>query len=305
MTLSKIVLSKLVVGTDFSKQAKVAVDHSMAIARHTGSDVVLMHALSMPEPDYAMPYPVTTPSVYVEQVEQIINDARGNLERLRERLLGQGVELSHVFVSEMADRGIVEVATESHANLIVVGSHGRTGLARFLIGSVAEKVVRHAHCDVLVARDIAPAGGYKRILVPVDFSEVSDQAVARAAELVEPGGNVDLLHCWQLPGGSVTYWGSVGPGLGESIRRGAAEFGRKCIDKVGTDQAEFSLAIEEGDARHCIEKRAESGDYDLVVMGSHGRTGVNRALLGSVSESTVRHLHGAVYIVRAEESTDS
>lgn len=297
-------LSKIVVGTDFSRQAKLAIDHGMAMARHAGADVVLMHALSMPEPDYAMPYPVTTPAVYVEQVEQIVKDARSNLENLRERLLGQGVELSHVFANEMADRGLVAVAKDTNADLIIVGSHGRTGIARFLIGSVAEKVARHAHCDVMVARDAAPAGGYQRILVPVDFSEMSDQAVARAAELVEPGGRVDLLHCWQLPGGSITYWGSVGPGLGESIRRGAAEFGRKCIDKVGTDKAEFSLAIEEGDARHTIEKRAESGDYDLVVMGSHGRKGVNRVLLGSVSESVVRHLKGAVYIVRGQASAD-
>lgn len=298
-------LSKIVVGTDFSKQAKIAIEHSMAVARHAGAELVLTHALSMPEPDYAMPYPVTTPAVFVEQVDQIVKDARTNLDNLRERLHGQGVEISHVFVNEMADRGLVKVAQDAKADLIVVGSHGRTGIARFLIGSVAEKVVRHAHCDVLVARKEAPTGGYKRILVPVDFSESSDLAVERATQLVEPGGSIELLHCWQLPGGSVTYWGSVGPGLGESIKRGAAEFGQKCMEKYDTKKADFSLAIEEGDARHQIEKRDESGDYDLVCMGSHGRTGINRALLGSVSEATVRHLKGAVFIVRAQAAPES
>jgi nucleotide-binding universal stress UspA family protein len=298
-------IAKIIVGTDFSQQAEAAVEHSLAVARHAGAEVVLMHALSMPEPDYVMPYPVTTPAIYVEQVDAIVKEARAKLDEMRERHIGQGVEVSHVFVNDMADRGLVQVATETEADLVVVGSHGRTGISRFLLGSVAEKVVRRAPCDVLVARGDAPAGGYKRILLPVDFSEVSDRAMARAAELVEPGGKVDLLHCWQLPGGSVTYWGSVGPGLGESIVKGANEFGRKAIERVGTTNAEFSLAIEEGDARHSIEKRTENGDYDLVLMGSHGRKGINRALLGSVAESTLRHLKTAVYVARAGHGEDA
>lgn len=298
-------IKKIIVGTDFSTQADSAIDHSFAIARHVGAEVVLMHALSMPEPDYVMPYPVSTPAIYVDQVEAIVKDARAKLEEMRERRLGQGVEVSHVFVNDMADRGIVAVAKETKADLVLVGSHGRTGLTRFLLGSVAEKVVRHAECDVLVARGDAPAGGYKRILLPIDFSEVSERAMRRAAELVEPGGRVDLLHCWQLPGGSISYWESVGPGLGESIVKGAAEFGRKAIEKVGETKADFSLAIEEGDARHSVEKRAESGDYDLVMMGSHGRTGINRVLLGSVTESTVRHLKTPVYVARAPKSPDA
>ncbi len=292
-------IKKIIVGTDFSTQADSAVKHSIAIARHVGADVVLMHALSMPAPDYVMPYPVSTPSIYVEQVEAIVKEARDKLDEMRERLIGQGVDVSHVFVNDIADRGIVAVAKETNADLVLVGSHGRTGISRFLLGSVAEKVVRHAECDVLVARGDAPAGGYKRILLPIDFSEVSEQAMARAAELVEPGGRVDLLHCWQLPGGSPTYWGKVGPALGESIARGAADFGAKAIARVGDTKAEFSLEVQEGDARHNIEKRTEGGEYDLVMMGSHGRTGINRALLGSVAESTVRHLKTAVYVSRA------
>jgi K+-sensing histidine kinase KdpD len=128
-----------------------------------------------------MPYPVTTPAIYVEQVEEIVKEARAKLDEMRERLIGQGVEVSHVFVNDMADRGIVAVAKETNADLIVVGSHGRTGISRFLIGSIAERVVRHAHCDVLVARGDAPSGGFKNVLLPVDFSEVSDRAMARAA----------------------------------------------------------------------------------------------------------------------------
>ncbi len=291
-------ISKIIVGTDFSEQAERAVEHAMAVARHTGAELVLMHALSMPEPDYVMPYPITTPAIYVEQVDTIVKEARAKLDEMRERLIGQGVEVSHVFVNEMADRGIVSVAKETNADLIVVGSHGRTGISRFLIGSIAEKVVRRAHCDVLVARGDAPTGGYKHILLPVDFSEVSDRAMARASILAEPEGKVDMLHCWQLPGGSITYWGSVGPGLGESIVKGATAFGRKAIAKVSESKAEFSLAVEEGDARNNIEKRTSSGEYDLVVMGSHGRKGINRVMLGSVAESTLRHLKTSVYVTR-------
>ena len=290
--------SKIIVTTDFSEQAEVALQHAMSLARHSGSEVILMHALSMPYAGFSMPYPVAIPGLYQDQVKEIQVDARNRLEEQRERFLGQGVEMSHVFLDEVADRGVVSAAADSKANLIVVGSHGRTGLTRFLLGSVAERIVRRAECDVLVARGTAPAGGYKRILVPTDFSEMGDRAVACATELVAPDGIIDVLHCWQLPGRPVTYWGAVGPGLRESIQLGAIDFGKKCTDKFTGISAEMTFTSEEADPRHSIEKREKSGDYDLIVMGSHGRKGLNRFLLGSVTESTLRHVGVSVYVVR-------
>jgi nucleotide-binding universal stress UspA family protein len=294
-------LKKILVATDFSEQAEGAMKHAMDIARHTGAEIILMHALSVPSADFATPYPVATPGLFGEQVKEILAEGRKRLEDEREALLGQGVEISHVFVDDMPDRGILQAAEDSHADLIVVGTHGRKGLSRFLVGSVAQRVAQRAHCDVLVARGAAPATGYKRILVPTDFSDCSDRAVERALALLNSDGQIDLVHFWELPGGSVTYWGSVGPGLRENIRKGAAEYGEKLISRFSDRGAKVHFEEEESDPRHGIQDRLASGNYDLVVMGSHGRKGLNRLLLGSVAEATIRHAEYPVYIARADE----
>lgn len=296
-------LSKIIVGTDFSEQAECALKQSMVLARHSGADLVLVHALSLPEPNYSTPYPIATPVAYAEQIEEITIEARKKLEGLRESYLGQGVEISHVFIRDMPGRGIVEYASEVKADLIVMGSHGRTGLSRFLIGSVAEKVATTATCDVMIARGEVPSGGYKKILVPVDYSNSGDLAIARATELVEVDGSIELFHCWQLPGGAGIYWGVISPALRDSLREGGQAYGEQRMERFASERSHFNLVLKEGDARHSIRKRVESGDYDLVVMGTHGRKGLNRLLLGSVSQNVLRHSTKPVYLVRAAEDS--
>ncbi len=291
-------LKKIVVATDFSEQAEVATSHAFALAKKSGAELHVVHALGISAVGAAMPYPVTVPEVYSVQVSEIRKAERERLDSLCESFSGQGVTVIPVFVEAHPDEGIVHAATEIGADLIVVGSHGRSGLSRFLLGSIAEAVAKRAECDVLVARDVVPEGGYSRILVPTDFSEVSDKAIAAAAMLVNTKGEVELFHAWQMPGGAATYWGEVSDGLRENIRRGAMEFGLKSIAGYAGSPGEFSFSEEEGDARHALQKRVDSGQYDLVVMGTHGRRGLGRMLLGSVTESTIRHTKKSVYLVR-------
>lgn len=295
-------ISKILVGTDFSDQADNAIHHAMLIGRKTGAEVVLVHALSMPSADYASPYPVTVPHLYAEQVDEIVAASRKRLEDERERIKGQGVEVSQAFIDDMPDRGIVAAAEKSNAKLIVVGTHGRRGLSRFLIGSIAQRVAHRATTDVLVAKSMAP-DKYQRILVPTDLSEHSEMALQRAIQLIAPGGTIDLLHLWQLPGGSVTYWGKVGPGLRESVHKGTTDYGDKLIARFSDVDAKICFSSEEGDARHEILDRLDHSRYDLVVMGSHGRKGLNRVLLGSVAEAIVSHAKQSVYLAKMEHKS--
>lgn len=296
--------NRIVVGTDFSEEASIATRHAMAIAQRRESEIVLVHALAISDsniPRYGVPYPFVVPSAYLNVVEEMRQVARKRLEETGETLSGQGVELSHAIVDDVAERGIIECINELEARLVVVGSHGRTGVGRFLLGSVAEQVVRHAPCDVLVARGDPPRGGYKRILVPTDFSPMGDLALERAVGVVEPGGEVEVLHCWHLPGGYSPEWGDSLMGLRDNIEASATSIYRKRIANFTSTDVRFKFKGFEGPVRLGIMHRAEAKDFDLIVMGSHGRTGVKRVFLGSIAEATVRHAAQSVYVARSAE----
>jgi len=183
---------------------------------------------------------------------------------------------------------------------VVIGTHGRTGLARILLGSVAEKVVRHAPCPVLAIRPDDEPKPFTHALCPTDFSEDSRQAIDFAAELVQPSGTgITLLHVIEAP---VSYSGELpDPDLIRELdRRSAAQLEAwaarlrsmssipvttRC--RVGWPGAEILAAVD------------HDPSIDLVVMGSHGRTGIKRALLGSVAEKVVRHARCPVCVARA------
>jgi len=288
----------IVLATDFSEQAHEATSHAALIAKARSTRLVLVHALSMPDSGYQMPYTFRVPEAYRELADEIRNDAITKLNEEKNRLEALGIEVEIRCEQDMPDRAVLKAAEECNANLIVVGSHGRKGLARFLLGSVAEHVARHANCDVLVARGQAPKGGYQKLLVPTDFSKMGELVMERAVDLMDGRGTIDLLHCWELPGVPVNYWGSTDYGLGESIRKGAEEFGESWKERFATSDVSIAFAAERGDPRHAIQDRCESTSFDLVVMGSHHRKGVQRLLLGSVAETTMRHLQSSVYITR-------
>lgn len=294
-------INRIVVGTDFSEQAATAASHAMAIARRSEAEVVLVHVLSMGNMSLGMPYPVVVPEAYQVSMTNLKTAAKARLEDARKALLGQGVELSHEIVEDLAQRGLVESVKELRAKLVVVGSHGRTGVSRFLLGSIAEQVTRHAPCDVLVARGNAPDGGYKRVIVPTDFSPMGDLALERAVGLAEPGGQIEVLHCWQLPGGFSMEWGESTVMLREGTEESARHCFEQRIERFANSGFEFSFKSVESPTRLGILDRVEEADFDLIVMGSHGRTGLKRVLLGSIAETTIRHSKQSVYIAR--EST--
>jgi nucleotide-binding universal stress UspA family protein len=294
-------IKKILVATDFSDEAKTASTHALGIAKRTKAELMVAHAMTVPTLDFAVPYAVATPGFSDEQIQEILGDGRKRLHSEAEALSGQGVAVSEHLIQDSATHGIFQAADELKADLIVMGTHGRHGLSRLLLGSVAQWVAQRAHCDVLASRSEAPAGGYKRILVPTDFSSCSTYALKRATQLIEKGGVIDLVHFWNIPVGSTSYWGDMGEDLRENIRNGATKFGEKLVAEYADVDATISFAEEEIAARHGILDRLEDNDYDLVVMGSHGLKGVKKLILGSVAEAVLRHAKHSVYIARAQE----
>ena len=196
---------------------------------------------------------------------------------------------------------IVAYADDADIDLIVMGTHGRRGVERLMIGSVAEDVVRTAPCPVFTIRnesEVAPGRAVHRILVPIDFSDASDAAIAHARELaLTYGAQIDLLHVVE----EVIYPSSYGV---EPASIPTAEV----VDRV--EEALAGLAREEIGYEHVTVKAvpgyapteildyADDHDVDLIVIATHGRSGLDRMLLGSVTERIVRRAPGPVFVAK-------
>ena len=197
---------------------------------------------------------------------------------------------------------IVSYVEEHDMDLVVAGTHGRRGLQRLLIGSVAEEILRTAPCPVLTVRgekDVAPAWAVRNILVPVDFSDASMEALRHAKELaLTYGAQITLLHAVE----EVVYPSAYGieptnlpgPQVIDRVEQNLAEMART---EIGYEHVVVQANV--GYAPSTILDYAEGNEVDLIVIATHGRTGLERMLLGSVAERVVRRSPAPVFVVKS------
>lgn len=294
-------MKTVIAGVDLSEQTETVVAHAVELARPTEAEVILVLACVIPETGDDPSFHTPAAQSYLGVLREGLAADRAALGELRERWLGRGVRISQAIVDGFADEQLPRVATEIGADLIVVGSHGRTGIKRFLIGSVAERVTRLAGCSVLVARGAAPTGGYRHLVVGTDFSPIADRALGLAIDLAPRGAQIDLVHCWRMPAVLMppdapalipTY-----DQLRTDLQAELTERGRALVARNRTD-LDLRFHLQESPAAHGLEDFARGAGADLVVVGSHGRRGIRRFVLGSVAEVTVRHAPCSVLVAR-------
>ncbi len=148
-------IRSILLPTDFSECAECALPYATQMARAAGARIICLHVVEpmMPAVGYA---PVAEPLPSVDVSEQLQQSAERELPRLAEREECAGLDVEELIVHGEAAAEIVRVAKDRNVDLIVISSHGRTGLGRMLFGSTAESVVRHAHCPVLVVKPKEP-----------------------------------------------------------------------------------------------------------------------------------------------------
>lgn len=294
-------LHRIVAGVDLSPESILAVEQAMAVARHQGAELVLVHVGAVPEaPEGLPPSMRATASHYRAMLNDRLAEDRAGLEALRQRLIGQGVQVSHVIVDGYPDTALAEAAGSIGAGLVVVGTHGRTGVRRVLLGSVAEKTVRLADTSVLVVRGAAVAGGFRRIVVGSDFSPLAETAIARAVAMAAPGARIEVVHAWNVPA-DVSPEGSLAAALADlrgSLSDDTLRAGGELCAAWKARGADLNFRSIEGAPDAALHDAAIELDADLVVVGSHGRRGLRRWLLGSVAEAIVRHAPCSVLVAR-------
>jgi nucleotide-binding universal stress UspA family protein len=219
------------------------------------------------------------------------------LRRIRDRLTGDDrrrrLHIRVVERSAPAD-AILSYARSAGVDLIVMGTHGRTGVAHLVMGSVAEQVVRSAPCPVLTVHE-APRGAARitRILVPTDFSAPSDAALDCARNLqLKSGASIHLLHVLEDeqiagPFGAEVFV-TEAPETRAARLRDARERLAHRISAADRESRRVTSEILFGPTASTIVAYAGDNGFDLILMGTHGRSGLAHLLMGSVAERVIR-----------------
>src|SRR5215212_10200671 len=277
--------TKILLATDGSQEAETAAATAINVAKSTHSE---LHVLTVGPGSPS--YDVRIPEVAEElrrQAQEILDEQVKKIEQSGGEVAQAHLRLAehHPGFEHHPSDDVVRVAEEIGAGLIVVGSRGRGGVRRALMGSVSDSVVRHAHCTVMVVRG-EPVAFPTKILVATDRSREAKLAATTAADLAKSTNSE--LH--------VVHVGF------EQIREESQKELDTEVDMIGESGAQDIQAhLEFGRPDTVIIDLAEELGAGLIVMGSRGLGGIRRALLGSISDSVVRHAHRHVLVVRQEE----
>jgi nucleotide-binding universal stress UspA family protein len=290
-------LTTILAGCDLSASSDQALERAIALAELHRAKIVLVNAQAEEAP------PAEANSVVLEQLGEVSAAIRAReAVQLADKLSEiQSLGLRAAVISRIGapDEVLAAAAHDEHADLIVVGTHGHTGVSRFLLGSVASSIIRRAPCDVLVVRGDPVRAPFRKPLVATDFSPAAAKALVHVKDLVAPGTQIDVVHAWQLPAGS---WGATLLGQARfpwsTVRDAVLTSARTQADKLVAEHgADLHVDLVQGPPKSVITDTAERGGHDLIAVGSHGHRGFRRLLLGSVAESAVRHAGCSALVV--------
>lgn len=277
---------KILVPLDGSETAEAILPFVQEIASHTDAEIVLMTAVQ--------PVAVWDTTITVTVLENEESSAVDYLKQAMTKVPGK--QRCRVVRGEAAE-AILEAADEESADLIAISTHGRSGLARWLFGSTAGKVLERAKVPVLFLRPKtgedkgAPGAVVKKILVPLDGSELAQSILPPIEEFAKTmGASLVLVHAvtpiTALPGFETQAPAAVS--ILNDLQKYAQEFLAKLVTEVKARGVEATGLVSLDDPVHAILEAADQTKADLIAVATHGRGGLGRALLGSVADGVVR-----------------
>lgn len=296
-------MKRILVTTDFSDESKKALPYAAAFAERLGGEVALLHVVESP-PRFAGLGTVAT----LLSGDAAIGRVYGGLQKMAEQAFHQEVRVKTHARTGKSFREITKAARELDADLVIMATHGYSGLKHTFLGSTTERVFRHAPCPVLAVRvaggkssgrgQKAPA--MRRIVLATDFSANCQKAVDLAQALANAfGARLTLMHVVeQFPIDTI---------LGEDLTRDTSEplmkqARARLIEMAAglprLNERQADVVVRFGKPFDEITRAAKSLNASLIVVATHGYTGLKHVYLGSVAERVVRHAHCPVLVVR-------
>ena len=290
---------------DFSEHSRSALDNAIAIARWYEARVTVLHVFSSaPLPAFGPGPVVFEPIILPVDRDRLLADTKAFADTEGTA----GVAIDAVVRDGTTAAEILDQANSMKADLVVIGTHGRSGFERLVLGSVAEKVLRKAVCPVMtVPKRLSEAVSaspvlYKRILCPVDFSESSSRALQYAVSLAEESdGWLVVLHVvaheFELKAGTDYDAGMTVKNFLEE-REHALLGGLQEVVAGAPDFLRMETLMTHGKPWREVLRVAAERDSDLIVMGVQGRGAVDLMLFGSTTQHVVREASCPVLTLR-------
>lgn len=298
-------IARVLCPVDFSVFSQRAVDHAAALAHWYGARLTLLHVfVSRPAADM--------PSARMTDCDQ--QRLTADLRRLAARVpIGVSVDLRVTDAGDVHQEILMQAGMIA-ADLLVIGTHGRSGFERLLLGSVAERIVRKAPCATMIvprqAADAAPEepARFRRILCPVDFSTSTTRAVGYAVSLAEEArAQLMLLHVLDVPSEILAHPASAALEI-DRIRAAAASDANRQLHALVPDPPPTCTVkpiVREGAAYREILAVAAERRADLIVMSVQGRGAVDLMVFGSNTARVMRAAACPVLVLPPPEVADA
>lgn len=305
-----IEIKEVVCPVDFSEFSRRALHHAVTIAKWYGSHVSVLYVYGVGLPPAAFaPGPAAEalpPAVLTPQTSaQLLAELKGFAEREQR----QGIPMDFLVTDGNIAREILIQARALHADLLVIGTHGRSGFEHLVLGSIAEKVLRTAECPVLTVPREAPDAVqavprlFHEILLAVDFSDASTRALEYALSLAqEADAHLTLLHVIELPQSGEGFM-PAGFDLASYLRDLSTSFRdrlRSAVPESTRVYCHVEERVEVGAPYREILRVAAEQRVGVIIMGAHGHNVLDRMFFGSTAQHVVRQAHCPVLTLRGD-----
>lgn len=292
----------ILVPTDGSEHAIRAAEHAHYFARMFDATAHLVSAADI-QTAGGMFNAGGVDQQFIERIEAENEEAIAATEVAFE---GNAVETA-VLRGRPAD-AIVEYADEHDVDFISMGTHGRTGVSRYVAGSVTERVVRRAPCPVLTAKAVERSeltGDYGDVLIPTDGSDAASIAIGHGIEIAKrAGARIHAVNIVDVGAITLTPGSSAPTELVERFEAEGERATEAIVDRATDAGLDVTTSVHEGVPASDLLAYANEHEVDLVTMGTTGRTGLNRYLLGSTAERVIRHAEMPVLAVNARKDVE-
>jgi hypothetical protein len=268
-------MEKLLIATDGSEYSKSALREAINLAKICSSKLIAVSVVKTnPEFEDLVP----------QVIDKIEKEASEHLDSIKKMASKESIDCEIMLhLSEEPYQDIIDEAAKNQVNMIIVGTHGRTGIKRLMMGSVTAKVIGHATCNVLVVPVTAKVE-CKNILIATDGSRYSDAVAIEAIGISKRCGSSLIV---------------ISVATSDEEIKSAEDNVKKVVELAEKEGIKTDGLAVKGIPYEAIVDASKRKGADLIVVGSHGRTGLERLLMGSVTERVIGHSESAVLVVKA------
>lgn len=288
---------RIVVGVDGSSSSTSSVQ---ALAHFTPpEELILVHALHLPDFNYPMITPDLRADAQEEIKAQLRQEGEAILDEARKHLPADFSQVQRVHQIGHPVDVIVETARSTRSNLIMVGARGLGPMKELILGSVSHRVLMHAPCSTMIIK--APLTQLRKILLPIEGREDAEASLQfLALQPFRPPVEVEVFAVWPQP--QLSWPTTVGQS--DLLESQAIEEARERMKSITDRLTQMNIGNQAhvgiGSPAYAILEQAKASQSDLIMMGTHGRGGLSRFLIGSVSHSVLHQAPCPVLIVREE-----